>query len=289
MRYKYLIFLIVFVPGIVFSQTRGSRPKYAPHREKHRNSSDAKRKQGTWKFYTSSRELFLEVNYENDIKNGPCVRYYPSTGGESEEITYYYGVKEGDFKSFFVSGATKSEGAFKKNRRDGHWTFYHRSTGEKSCEGDYANGKKEGEWLYYNRNGEMICKGNYKNDSREGIWHYYDSDGKELKNENYSQTASINNNKAPAITKNKKPIVISKKSVKNNIQNYTKPATNDTQNKKESFRPPVIKNITKPVIKYTPTEQEIKRKQDSIINASKVKINISPPNEIKDTNNEGNK
>ena len=220
MKYKYLIILLLVIPAIVIAQTTESRPKYAPRKEKHRNASDAKGKQGLWKFFTSNKELFLEVTYENDIKNGPCVRYFPSTGGVKEEINYYYGEKEGDFKSYFLTGATKSEGSFKKNRRDGHWTFYHSNTGEKSCEGDYANGKKEGEWLYYNRNGEMICKGNYKNDNRDGIWHYYDSEGKEIKNENYSQTASNNKTTAATDIKNKKPIVISRKAVKNNLPLY---------------------------------------------------------------------
>jgi antitoxin component YwqK of YwqJK toxin-antitoxin module len=289
MAYKYLIVLILFIPSFALSQ-KGSKPKHAPRKEKHRNASDAKGKQGTWKFYTKNRELFLEITYENDVKNGPCVRYHTTTGGVKEEITYYYGEKEGDFKSYFLSGTTRSEGTFKKNRRDGHWIFYYSSTGEKKFEGEYSNGRKEGEWLYYNRNGEMICKGNYKNDNRDGIWHYYDNEGKELKNESYSMTGTANKSTASNDSKNKKPIVISKKSVKNNILPYTKPGTtNNTQKKSGTIQPPVIKNITKPIINFTPTEQEVKRKQDSIKNASKVKINITPPKLNEDTNRKGNK
>ena len=129
--------------------------------------------------------------------------------------------------------------------------------------------------MFYNRNGEMICKGNYKNDNKEGIWHYFDSEGKELRNESFSQTGIVS--KTSSDSKNKKPKIISKKTVKSSVLPYTKPAPkNDAQRKPEVVKAPVIKNITKPIINYAPTEEEVNRKKDSIKNAAIKKNKIIP-------------
>ena len=279
MRFKYLLIILLFIPFFVFSQVE-KRPLYAPRKEKHRNTYDAKGKQGTWKFFTRNKDLFLEVNFENDLKNGPCIRYFTSTAAVREEINYYYGVKEGDYKSYFVSGATKSEGAFKKNRRDGHWIFYHGSTGEKSTEGDYLNGKKVDEWIYYNRKGEMICKGNYKNDAKDGIWHFYDSDGKEIRAENNAKIeAPVSSSKAGIANKNNKIIPKNKNVNSNIIPKNTVPLNNSQVS---SLPPkPIVKDTkdanqqtNKQPVKNTSAEPLIK--VDTIKKTNKAKINFSP-------------
>jgi len=193
MLFRYfgiLFFFSIFLfPSI--SQTVERRPKYAPRKEKHRNASDVKGKQGLWKFYTRNKELFLEVSYENDSKNGPSIKYFTQTGQPREELNYYFGVLEGAYKSYYFSGEVKPEGEYKKNKRDGQWIFYHDKTGEKSSEGAYENGKKNGEWIFYNRKGEMICKGSFVNDTRDGDWVYYDSSGKEISRTKYMKGSIV--------------------------------------------------------------------------------------------------
>ena len=143
---KYILLLILFIlPFLVVSQTYERRPKYEPRKDKHMNESDVKGKQGLWKEFTRNRELISETNYENDIKNGPCINYYIETGGPKEELNYYWGIKDGDYKSYFFDGNVRSEGFYKKDRKDEHWIFYNRGSGEKSSEGDYKLGKKTGE------------------------------------------------------------------------------------------------------------------------------------------------
>ena len=272
MSLRNFILLFIILPALSFAQTYESKPKYAPRNEHHRNAQDAKGKQGLWKFFTVNKDLFMEINYENDIKNGPCTRYYTSTGGPREELNYYYGVKDGEYKSYNVSGATKSEGQFKKNRRDGHWVFYYASTAEKSTEGDYVTGKKDGEWIYYNRKGEMSCKGNYKNDIKTGVWHYYDSEGNEIKSENIGgslaekkETGTKQGLKAPKlISRNSK----SKKTAAppaDNSSNANKPKISfDSPKTATTKQPPIVtKFVTKPTINITPNKDAAELKTDT--------------------------
>ncbi len=190
-RHIIILFIIIFFLIPLGAQTIERRPKYAPRKDKHRNASDVKGKQGLWKFYTRNKELFLEVSYENDSKNGPSIKYYTQTGQPREELNYYFGVLEGPYKYYYFSGEVKSEGEYKKNKRDGQWIFYHDKTGEKSSEGAYENGKKNGEWIFYNRKGEMTIKGSFINDIRDGDWVYYDSSGKEISRTKYSKGSIV--------------------------------------------------------------------------------------------------
>ncbi len=203
MKFKYIyIFILLFLLSfLVFPQAFEKRPKFAPRKDKHMNATDAKGKQGTWKEYTMNHELLHETNYENNIKNGPCIRYFTQTAGIKEELNYYYGIREGDYKSYYYTGNLRSEGSYKKNRREEHWIFYYLGTGEKSSEGAYKNGKKTGEWIFYNRKGEMLSKGNYINDIKDGTWNYYNSDGKVTNSVSFAKSA-ISEGNSPVINKN---------------------------------------------------------------------------------------
>ena len=93
MSLRNFILLFIILPALSFAQTYESKPKYAPRNEHHRNAQDAKGKQGLWKFFTVNKDLFMEINYENDIKNGPCTRYYTSTGGPRETVPSSQGFR----------------------------------------------------------------------------------------------------------------------------------------------------------------------------------------------------
>jgi antitoxin component YwqK of YwqJK toxin-antitoxin module len=227
------------------------------------NASDIKGKQGTWKYYTRNREIFLEINYENDVKNGPCIKYYAQSGGIREEINYYFGEKDGEYKSYYFNGDVKTEGSFIKNKRNGHWIFYHNNTGEKSSEGDYSNGKKVAEWIYYSRSGEILSKGNFVNDAKDGIWHFYDRDGKEISTQKFSRGALISGEGQSSG---------SKSDAKTGKTLPAKPKSKITLPKQPKD---TIKNIDKPQINIVPPDNTSTKLDTSKTN-SNAKIKIKP-------------
>lgn len=51
-----------------------------------------------------------------------------------------------------------------QDQREGEWTEYHYSTGQKKTQGYYLNGKKVGQWNQYNRDGQHISNYYYEAD-----------------------------------------------------------------------------------------------------------------------------
>ena len=184
--HSIIFILYLALPYLTFSQKETSkRPKYAPWGEKHMNVTDEKGKQGTWKFYSGDKILVYEYTYKNDIKHGPCSKYYFSNGIIREESNYYYGKKDGDYKSYYIDGQIHAEGTYKDGKRSGAWITYYKSSGEKKYEGTYINGRKDGIWVSYDNKGVKSHRGKYLMDMKEGDWETYDSDGKVIEVKKY--------------------------------------------------------------------------------------------------------
>jgi antitoxin component YwqK of YwqJK toxin-antitoxin module len=215
-----LLITCILFPIISYSQDEISeKPKYAPHGEKHKNVTDAKGKQGAWKTYSRERVLLSEINYKNDIKHGASTKYYPSNGVLKEEANYYYGQKDGDYKSYYSNGQVNSEGSYRNGRKTGQWTSYNKSSGEKKSEGTYVDNKKDGVWTYYDIKGVKTLSGTYANDIKEGDWVSYDPDGKVTSTSKYANGVVQLKEKASSGSTNTK---------KSKTPATTKPATNDT-------------------------------------------------------------
>ena len=154
------------------------RPKYAPRSEKNRNTTDLKGKQGLWKVYSWEKILLSETTYLNDIKHGPCSKYYSFSGMVREETNYYFGKRDGSFKSYYNNGQVNAEGSYKDGRKTDIWTTYYKTSGEKKSEGKYVENKKNGLWTFYNSRGTKSSSGSYQNDLKIGAWESFDSEGK---------------------------------------------------------------------------------------------------------------
>ena len=155
-RVKFIIILLVLTTPMWSVAQDGERPKFAPYKEKHRNIRDEfDRKQGLWKLYSASQIIIADVNYLNDKKHGMSTRYYPHTGELMEQAEYFDGRKHGEYKKFYYTGATKTEGEYDLNRRTGYWVEYYLNTGEVRSEGTYDRGKKQGDWKFYNSQGDL--------------------------------------------------------------------------------------------------------------------------------------
>jgi len=161
----FCIFLAI--PGDISGQTE-ERPRYAPRKEKHRNKTDElERKQGTWKYFNSQGQIMLEIEYQDDARNGVTKQYY-QFAKVMRETEYHFGVKDGVFKQYYYGGQVRTEGVYSSGRRADNWISYY-SDGQMKSEGTYKNGEKNGDWKYYNHKGELTATITFKNgkDMRE--------------------------------------------------------------------------------------------------------------------------
>ncbi|NVO04214.1 MAG: hypothetical protein HXX09_16090, partial [Bacteroidetes bacterium] len=154
------------------------RPKYAPRSDKSRNITDLKGKQGLWKVYSWERILISETTYLNDIRHGPCTKYFSFSGLIREESNYVFGKKDGSYKNYYNNGQVNSEGTYKDGKKTDRWVSYYKTSGEKRSEGNYLENKKTGIWNFYNSRGVPRSSGAYQNDLKVGPWVTLDSDGK---------------------------------------------------------------------------------------------------------------
>ena len=155
-RIKYLIISMLLIAPFLLQAQYSKRPKFAPRKDKHRNVKDNfDRKQGLWKLYSASHLIIAEIEYLNDKKHGMSMRYYPHTGEMMEQAEYFDGKRHGEYRKFYYTGATKTEGEYDLNKRVGYWVNYYHNTGEIRSEGSYERGKKHGDWKYYNSKGDL--------------------------------------------------------------------------------------------------------------------------------------
>jgi hypothetical protein len=157
----YLFCFYLIVPADAFSQTE-ERPRYAPRKEKHRNKTDEMgRKQGTWKYFNSYGQIMLEIEYQDNARNGVTKQYY-QYAKVMRETEYHFGIKDGVFKQYYYSGQVKTEGAYASGSRSERWTSYY-SDGQMKSEGAYKNGSRDGDWKFYDHKGQLAGTITYKN------------------------------------------------------------------------------------------------------------------------------
>jgi antitoxin component YwqK of YwqJK toxin-antitoxin module len=173
------LFIFYFATTLAYCQNEefAERPKYAPRSEKDRNVTDIKGRQGVWKTYSWEGILVMETTYKNDIRHGQCLKYNSYTGLIREQSNYFFGKKDGEYKSYHINGLINSEGFYKNGKKSGNWITYYKTSGEKRSEGIYLNGKKSGFWTFYNSKGTKTASGNFQNDERVGVWESFNSEG----------------------------------------------------------------------------------------------------------------
>lgn len=114
----------------------------------------------------------------------------------AEGIIDRSGIRNGNWKTYYLSGEIRSEGKYKSGNKFGKWVYYY-STAKKEQEGYFdKNGKYTGKWFWYYENGNLlrseeylrgiedgmlieykidsaiITKGEFIDGKREGEWYY---------------------------------------------------------------------------------------------------------------------
>lgn len=106
--------------------------------------------------------------------------YYDQEKTALKEIYYLedtiQNILSGPFKSFYLSGRVKSEGAYANNRATGSWTNYYENGNVKNA-GTFLDGKTIDIWTYYYENGNIRSEGILSDNVKAGKWSFYYEDG----------------------------------------------------------------------------------------------------------------
>lgn len=126
--------------------------------------------------------------YSNDQRVG-ATRIYDSNGiliaGEvydrdvkvADGITTEAGLRIGDWRHYYESGAVKSEGGYENGKKEGLWRFY-APTGELIQTGLFREGLFHGEWIWYYLSKRLHRKEHYKKGKEHGLFQEWDNEGK---------------------------------------------------------------------------------------------------------------
>ncbi len=103
------------------------------------------------------------------------------------------GIKQGDFKLYFLNGDVQIEGRLKDNKNVGLWKYYY-DTGELESKGEFENDKPKGEWTWYYPSGKIKERGNYFEGNRIGKWQDFDEAGNVTEEKDFSLQDSVSDN-----------------------------------------------------------------------------------------------
>jgi antitoxin component YwqK of YwqJK toxin-antitoxin module len=110
-------------------------------------------KEGKWSFYSTKIEGYLvsEEEYQNNLKNGSSVKYYPDKS-LAEKLNYTKDIRTGAWIQYFPNG--------------------------NAClKATYVDGKLQGKYEVFFTDGKPEYIGQYKNDARDGLWYVYNPNG----------------------------------------------------------------------------------------------------------------
>jgi len=111
-----------------------------------------KKQEGSYIYWYSNGQKFLEENWKNGKRDGYWISWYKN--GQLDANNSRVAIK-------------KTEGNYKNGKQDGFCISYYNNgklpqQETKMLEENYKNGKLEGLWIYWYENGNKILEGNYK-------------------------------------------------------------------------------------------------------------------------------
>ena len=107
---------------------------------------------------------------EFGVRQGSWLEYYLS-GEKRAEGTYVDGQREGAWIYYYRSGKVEQKGKYQKGKSHGQWKWYYESRALHRDE-YYRKGREEGEAVEYAEDGEIITKGEFIDGFKEGKWFY---------------------------------------------------------------------------------------------------------------------
>ncbi len=241
---RILIFFLIFLPGIVFSQV---------------NQTDSNGlRQGLWQKKQDNGRLLYEGNFKDGKPVGEWKRYHP--GGQLKALIVYNGdtaftqlfdvwrnkVTEGNFldqkkegiwkifkdnyvvadeeyrggakngvsHQYYDTGEIMEESHWKDGKQNGDYQVFFKN-GQPYIQSKMKSGQRDGLFLVFYENGQPEREAAYKNNLRDGEWKFYNSNGEYMYSLFYDEGKilnpqvrdSIDNLEMKALEKNKEKLV----------------------------------------------------------------------------------
>jgi antitoxin component YwqK of YwqJK toxin-antitoxin module len=119
-------------------------------------------KDSVWTYYSEyDGSVRIRESYLDGKLEGVTRRYYPS-GEISEEVEWKQNVKDGPWKQYYENGAPRLSGTYKNGLLQGLYEVYFSNKAIK-IRGTYVENKSHGTWSFYNEKGEEIYSLEYIN------------------------------------------------------------------------------------------------------------------------------
>jgi len=110
----------------------------------------------TYFWYKSNEIHQSKGDYSGNLLQGKYVRHY-ITNELAEKGIFSFGLKKGEWKSWYKNGSLKAINNWKKGELSGK-CFLHNDSGELVLKGKYSKGKKVGEWIDYVKKDTTLYK-----------------------------------------------------------------------------------------------------------------------------------
>jgi uncharacterized protein len=132
-------------------------------------------KQGYTAWYAESGDTNAYSFYNNDVLDGPLIRFYPN--GKRHSVQHFKeGKKEGFFCQYYPTGKLKEEFTMKDDVIDGPYKNYSLS-GNLMKELIFKQGKEVGSYSSYNEAGILLERGDFDEPRRNGNFESYYANG----------------------------------------------------------------------------------------------------------------
>jgi len=128
---------------------------------------------GNWQWYYDSGVLLRKENFKKGLADG-LMSEYDEFGKLIIEGTFYRGLEDGFW--FYELGDHKEEGEYIEGMRDGEWKSYY-INGDLKFKGKFIEDNPHGEHVWYWDNGKLSDKGYYMMGRKHGDWITYNYDG----------------------------------------------------------------------------------------------------------------
>lgn len=133
------------------------------------NRIDAKgRKQGLWVRQDTTRRLFYQGHFKDDLPQGLFV-YTDHEGVKVADAFYFRGGYASYNRFYYPDGKLLSEGYYLDKQKDSVWTFY-RTDGSRIRSLSYKNGLQDGMAYLYDTDGSLMEEMGWFRGLRQGDW-----------------------------------------------------------------------------------------------------------------------
>ena len=126
-----------------------------------------KRREGMWRYYYKSGEIWGSLMFEDDEPTGKGMLYYDEEdGGTKAQAEFEDGKIEGTYLEYYSNGESKTSIEYSEGKPDGEAKFYYDS-GSIKIEGEYKEGLKQGKWRHFTETGDLMDKEKWKKDQQK--------------------------------------------------------------------------------------------------------------------------